>query len=46
MSALPLLRDMVRSVAIALGEDLRKEMTFVGGCARGYCLLMNSQKKG
>lgn len=46
MSALPLLKDMVRSVAIALGEDLRKEMTFVGGCATGLLLTDEFAKEG
>lgn len=38
MSNLPLLKEMLEQVAIALGPTLREQMTFVGGCTTGLLL--------
>lgn len=38
MANLPILQAMLEQVAIALGPDLRRQMTFVGGCTTGLLL--------
>ncbi len=46
MSALPVIKDMLKQVAIALQEDLREEMTFVGGCVVGLLITDELVKEG
>lgn len=38
MPNLPLLNEMLEQVALALGSELREQMTFVGGCTTGLLL--------
>jgi predicted nucleotidyltransferase len=40
------LENMIESVAVALGEDLRKHMAFVGGCTTGLLVTDDYTRQG